>query len=46
VRLIISSILLKRVDRLEDPDDPEPWWPIKEEHQEANGDLDAVISNC
>ena len=35
----------------EGPDDsegPEPWWPIKEEHQEANGDLvrDVVISNC
>jgi len=26
----------------ESPDDsegPEPWWPIKEEHQEANNDL-------
>ena len=20
----------------DDPEGPEPWWPIKEEHQEAN----------
>jgi len=32
----------------DDSEGPEPWWPIKEEHQEANGDLvrDVVISNC
>ena len=31
-----------------DPEGPKNWWPIKEEHQEANGDLvrDVVISNC
>jgi len=23
----------------DDPDGPEPWWLIKEEHQEANNDL-------
>ena len=22
----------------DDPEGPEPWWPIQEEHQEANGD--------
>ena len=25
----------------DDPEGPEPWWPIKEEHQEAN-DRDLV----
>ena len=23
----------------DDPEGPEPWWPIKEEHQEANSGL-------
>ena len=33
----------------DDQKGPEPWWPTKEEHQEANDrDLvrDDVISNC
>jgi len=39
IQRIQSIQIVQKPESPDDPEGPEPWWPIKEEHQEANSDL-------